>query len=68
MHTGLLQVVEESVKYEHALSPKRPIYITGDSFGGCLAISVASRNPKINLVLVLVNPGRLKTFDFYFNL
>ncbi|KAM3296144.1 hypothetical protein ACQJBY_038470 [Aegilops geniculata] len=54
---GLLKIVEEYVKYESALSPSRPIYIVGDSFGGCLAISVAARNPEIDLVLTLVNPG-----------
>lgn len=58
IHTGLLQIMEESVKYEHNLSPNRPIYIIGDSFGGCLALSLASRNPEIDLVLILVNPGR----------
>ncbi|KAM0880848.1 hypothetical protein ACQ4PT_033295 [Festuca glaucescens] len=54
---GLLRIVEEYVKYENALSPNRPIYITGDSFGGCLAISVAARNPETDLVLTLVNPA-----------
>uniref|UniRef100_A0ACD5YYT0 Uncharacterized protein n=1 Tax=Avena sativa TaxID=4498 RepID=A0ACD5YYT0_AVESA len=54
---GLLQIVEGYVKYENALSPNRPIYIVGDSFGGCLAISVAARNPKTDLVLTLVNPA-----------
>ncbi|KQK04300.1 acyltransferase-like protein At1g54570, chloroplastic isoform X2 [Brachypodium distachyon] len=54
---GLLQMVEAYVQYENALSPKRPIYITGDTFGGCLAISVAARNQKIDLVLILVNPA-----------
>ncbi|KAM3296142.1 hypothetical protein ACQJBY_038470 [Aegilops geniculata] len=54
---GLLKIVEEYVKYESALSPSRPIYIVGDSFGGCLAISVAARNPEIDLVLTLVNPA-----------
>lgn len=53
----LLQIIEKSVKYEHALSPKRPIFVIGDSLGGCLAISVAARNPKIDLVLILINPG-----------
>uniref|UniRef100_A0ACD5UJJ4 Uncharacterized protein n=1 Tax=Avena sativa TaxID=4498 RepID=A0ACD5UJJ4_AVESA len=59
---GLLQIVEDNVKYENALSPNRPIYIVGDSFGGCLAISVAARNPKNDLVLVLVNPGNIACF------
>uniref|UniRef100_A0A0D3ENR0 Serine aminopeptidase S33 domain-containing protein n=1 Tax=Oryza barthii TaxID=65489 RepID=A0A0D3ENR0_9ORYZ len=52
-YEGLLQIMEESVKYEHNLSPNRPIYIIGDSFGGCLALSLASRNPEIDLVLIL---------------
>uniref|UniRef100_A0A0E0JIU2 Serine aminopeptidase S33 domain-containing protein n=1 Tax=Oryza punctata TaxID=4537 RepID=A0A0E0JIU2_ORYPU len=39
---GLLQTVENSIKYEHAMSPNRPIYLVGDSFGGCLALSVAA--------------------------
>ncbi|KAJ6796119.1 putative acyltransferase-like protein, chloroplastic [Iris pallida] len=54
---GLVKFVEQSVKHEHALSPKRPIYLLGDSFGGCLALAVAARNPSIDLVLVLVNPA-----------
>lgn len=54
---GLVKFVENSVKHEHAISPKKPIYLVGDSFGGCLALSVAARNPSIDLVLVLVNPA-----------
>jgi pimeloyl-ACP methyl ester carboxylesterase len=54
---GLLQIVENSIKYEHAMSPNRPIYLIGDSFGGCLALSVAARNPQIDLVLILINPA-----------
>lgn len=45
------------MKNEHAMSPDKPIYLVGDSFGGCLALAVAARNPNIDLVLVLVNPG-----------
>ena len=44
---------------EHARRPESPIYLIGDSFGGALALSVAARNPKIDLVLVLANPGEL---------
>ncbi|TVU20888.1 hypothetical protein EJB05_30489 [Eragrostis curvula] len=54
---GLIQIVEKCIKHEHDLSPDRPIYLLGDSFGGCLALSVAARNPQIDLVLLLVNPG-----------
>jgi hypothetical protein len=56
--TGLLQIVEQSIKCEHDLSPNRPIYLVGDSFGGCLSLAVAARNPQIDLVLLLVNPGK----------
>uniref|UniRef100_J3KZU9 Serine aminopeptidase S33 domain-containing protein n=2 Tax=Oryza brachyantha TaxID=4533 RepID=J3KZU9_ORYBR len=54
---GLLQIVENSIKYEHVMSPNRPIYLVGDSFGGCLALSVAARNPQLDLVLILINPA-----------
>ncbi|CAL4950100.1 unnamed protein product [Urochloa decumbens] len=54
---GLLQTVENTIKREHDLSPNRPIYLVGDSFGGCLAVAVAARNPQIDLVLILVNPA-----------
>ncbi|KAM0044161.1 putative alpha/Beta hydrolase [Helianthus debilis subsp. tardiflorus] len=47
----LVQCVEEAVRLEHALSPRKPIYLVGDSFGGCLAISVAARNPTLDLDL-----------------
>ncbi|XP_043815613.1 acyltransferase-like protein At1g54570, chloroplastic isoform X2 [Manihot esculenta] len=54
---GLLKFVEETVRTKHAASPNRPIYLVGDSFGGCLALAVAARNPKIDLVLILANPA-----------
>ncbi|KAJ4839512.1 hypothetical protein Tsubulata_046718 [Turnera subulata] len=54
---GLVKLVEETVRLEHASSPKRPIYIVGESFGGCLALAVAARNPKIDLVVILANPA-----------
>jgi thioesterase domain-containing protein len=54
----LVQIVEKSIKHEHDSSPDRPIYLVGDSFGGSLAVAVAARNLQIDLVLILVNPGR----------
>ncbi|KAL7123111.1 hypothetical protein ACP275_01G085300 [Erythranthe tilingii] len=53
----LVKWVEETVRAEHASSPKKPIYLVGDSFGGCLALAVAARNPKVDLVLILANPA-----------
>ncbi|RDX99327.1 Acyltransferase-like protein, chloroplastic, partial [Mucuna pruriens] len=54
---GLVKLVEETVKLEYSLSPNKPIYLVGDSFGGCLALAVAARNPTVDLVLILANPG-----------
>ncbi|KAG0537696.1 hypothetical protein BDA96_03G171400 [Sorghum bicolor] len=54
---GLVETVEKSIEHEHDLSPDRPIYLVGDSFGGSLAVAVAARNPQIDLVLILVNPA-----------
>jgi alpha-beta hydrolase superfamily lysophospholipase len=50
-------MVEDVVTKEHATSPNKPIYLLGNSFGGCLALAVAARNPHIDLILVLINPG-----------
>lgn len=55
---GLLKIVEETVRAEHERSPRRPIYIVGESLGGCLALSVAALNPNIDLALILINPGK----------
>ncbi|KAJ1687724.1 hypothetical protein LUZ63_019114 [Rhynchospora breviuscula] len=54
---GLIHIVEKCIKSEHSIRPNRPIFLLGDSFGGCLALAVAARNPNIDLVLVLVNPA-----------
>jgi alpha-beta hydrolase superfamily lysophospholipase len=60
-------MVEDVVRKENTTSPSKPIYLLGNSFGGCLALAVAARNPHINLVLVLVNPGifQNKCFQLY---
>lgn len=44
---------------ERERRPTGPIYLVGDSFGGALALSVAARNPTVDLILILVNPGKL---------
>ncbi|KAK9732761.1 hypothetical protein RND81_04G020200 [Saponaria officinalis] len=54
---GLVELVEKAIRKEHALSPDKPIYVVGDSFGGCLALAVAARCPTIDLVLILSNPA-----------
>ncbi|MFQ6633139.1 hypothetical protein Gotur_012094 [Gossypium turneri] len=54
----LVKIVERTVRSENYRSPNRPIYLVGESIGACLAISVAARNPDMDLVLVLSNPGQ----------
>ncbi|KAJ4831351.1 hypothetical protein Tsubulata_015974 [Turnera subulata] len=54
---GLVKIVEETVLLAHASSPNKTIYLLGESFGGCLALAVAARNPQLDLVVVLVNPA-----------
>ena len=58
LYVGLVKLIEETIRLEYVSSPKKPIYLVGDSLGGCLALAVAARNPAIDLVLVLANPGQ----------
>ncbi|KAF8013085.1 hypothetical protein BT93_I1071 [Corymbia citriodora subsp. variegata] len=53
----LVKIVERTVRLENARFPDRPIYIVGESLGGCLALAVAERNPEIDLLLILANPA-----------
>ncbi|KAJ9562486.1 hypothetical protein OSB04_007646 [Centaurea solstitialis] len=53
--TDLVKLVEKTVRSENCRFPNRPIYIVGESFGGCLALAVAARIPHIDLVLILAN-------------
>lgn len=59
-YEGLVKFVENVIRDEHSKNPTRPIYLVGESFGGCLALSVAANNPMIDLVLILVNPGKFQ--------
>lgn len=60
----LVKLVEETVRAENARRPNSPIYLIGESFGGCLALAVAARNPQIHLLLMLENPGETNYFFF----
>ncbi|KAD6796085.1 hypothetical protein E3N88_06981 [Mikania micrantha] len=51
----LVKVVESTLKSQNYQSSGRPIYLVGQSFGACLALAVAARNPQIDIVLVLAN-------------
>nr|XP_017247514.1 PREDICTED: acyltransferase-like protein At1g54570, chloroplastic [Daucus carota subsp. sativus] len=53
----LVKLVERTVRLENQRTPNRPIYLVGESFGGCLALAVAACNHDIDLVLILANPA-----------
>ncbi|KAL2645523.1 hypothetical protein R1flu_013110 [Riccia fluitans] len=53
---GLLEFVEAVLK-EESLKRSAPIYLLGESFGGTMCLALAARNPKLDLVLLLVNPA-----------
>ncbi|XP_044500993.1 acyltransferase-like protein At3g26840, chloroplastic isoform X2 [Mangifera indica] len=55
--TGLVKLVERTVRSENYRLPNRPIYLVGESLGACIALAVAANNPDINLVLILANPA-----------
>ncbi|MBD2343708.1 alpha/beta fold hydrolase [Anabaena subtropica] len=38
-------------------SSQRPVYLCGESFGGCLAMKVATQAPKLFKRLILINPA-----------
>ena len=58
LHLELVLLVEETARSENHQSPEKPIYLVGESIGGCLALAVAAQNPDIDLVLILANPGK----------
>lgn len=59
-----MEVVEKRIREEYNRKPA-PIYVMGESFGGCLALSVAARNPDLDIVLVIANPGTSDSWSVY---
>lgn len=53
----LVGLVEGTIREELSLRRGRPVYLLGEGYGALLAVSVAARNPDLDLVLVLVDPG-----------
>lgn len=54
---GLSEQVVSLIHLELAKNPNRPVYLCGESFGGCLAIKVAWRSPQLFHRVILVNPA-----------
>jgi pimeloyl-ACP methyl ester carboxylesterase len=50
---------------EKRLSPERPIYLCGESFGGCLALKLAAYFPHLCDRLILVNPASSARRQFW---
>ncbi|MEC4985481.1 MAG: alpha/beta hydrolase [Oscillatoria sp. PMC 1068.18] len=49
--------VVELIKREIGKNSGRSVYLCGESFGGCLALKVAAREPKLFDRIILVNPA-----------
>jgi len=49
----VLQLIHAELKK----NPHRPVYLCGESFGGCLAMKVALRSPQLFARLILINPA-----------
>lgn len=45
------------IEAEVGKDPQRSVYLCGESFGGCLAIKIAVRAPKLFERVILVNPA-----------
>ncbi len=53
----LTERVVTLVQEEVAKSSKRPVYLCGESFGGCLAMKVALHSPQLFDRILLINPA-----------
>jgi pimeloyl-ACP methyl ester carboxylesterase len=53
----LTERVVSLIKEEIAKTVDRPVYLCGESFGGCLAMKVATHSPELFDRIILVNPA-----------
>jgi pimeloyl-ACP methyl ester carboxylesterase len=53
----LTDLVVALIEKEVEQKSQRPVYLCGESFGGCLALKVMLRSPKLFNYLILVNPA-----------
>ena len=54
---GLVEQSAHLIDREQKRVPSRPIYLCGESFGGCLALKLAAHFPQLCDRLILVNPA-----------
>lgn len=53
----LADIVVNLIQKQLKDQPSRPVYLCGESFGGCLAVKVALSAPELFKRIVLVNPA-----------
>ncbi|MEH1771966.1 alpha/beta fold hydrolase [Nostoc sp.] len=53
----LTKSVLDLIDAELEKSPNRPVYLCGESFGGCLAMKVAIQTPHLFRRIILINPA-----------
>ncbi|MGP1382963.1 MAG: alpha/beta fold hydrolase [Thainema sp.] len=54
---GLVEQVVRLIRQEVRSHLKRPVYLCGESFGGCLALKLAVAHPTIFDRMILINPA-----------
>lgn len=54
---GLANQIRGLIQAELAQNSHRPVYLCGESFGGCLAMYIVLRSPQLIDRMVLVNPA-----------
>ncbi len=55
--SGLVKQTAELIRAERQLSINRPVYICGESFGGCLALQLAAYSNNLFDRMILINPA-----------
>lgn len=53
----LIALINAEIQAKHQYGGKTSVYLCGESFGGCLALQVALKAPKLLEKLILVNPA-----------
>ena len=55
--SGLVEQTADLIKVERELEPSRPVYLCGESFGGCLALKLAAYSNELFDRMILINPA-----------
>ena len=55
--SGLVEQTAALIQAEGRLGTTRPVYLCGESFGGCLALKLAAYSPELFDRMILVNPA-----------